>query len=75
MRHLIRGRIYELPTGERIAALFVGDSYWFYDAGGDYSVPHRYTTGPMGRITDSGNSLSSAWTVDDLFDTGEDLSK
>lgn len=70
MRQLISGRIYELPSSERLIALQVGDFYWFYDACGDFSVPHRYTTGPLGRITNARHSLPTAWTVDDLVDTG-----
>ena len=73
MRHLISGRIYELPTGERIAALKVADAYWFYDPETRFTAAPRYATDSTGRIADGRTARPTAWIVDDLIDTGEDM--
>ena len=74
MRPLISGRIYEIPTGERLVALPVVDSYWFYNPATRFHEPRKYSTDPTGRIINARTSQPTAWTVDDLVDTGEDLS-
>ncbi len=75
MRNLSNRRIYELPTSERLVVLKVMDSYWLFEARFGFMLSPKYSTDPAGHIINQLTDQPTAWTVDDLVDTGVDLSE